>query len=124
MSDVDGLDVYLHGDLAGTLERLSRARLRFTYESAWVGEGRQPLSLSLPVRREPYAHDRCAPFFEGLLPEGDFLKAIAQTLHVSATNSFQLLAELGGECGGFRIGTVIDTISCHGAECPRQACRR
>jgi serine/threonine-protein kinase HipA len=100
MSDVDGLDVYMHGVIAGTLERRTQAKLRFTYDEGWVAEERPPLSLSLPVRSESYDHDRCAPFFEGLLPEGDFLKAIARTLHVSATNPFQLLTELGGECAG------------------------
>jgi serine/threonine-protein kinase HipA len=100
VSELDALDVYLHGTLAGKLERLSQARLRFGYDDAWVSRERPPLSLSLPVRAEPYGHEECAPFFEGLLPEGDFLKAIARTLHVSATNSFQLLTELGGECAG------------------------
>lgn len=100
MSDVDGLDVYMHGAIAGILERRSQARLRFTYDEDWVARARPPLSLSLPVRSEPFDHDECSPFFEGLLPEGDFLKAIARTLHVSATNPFQLLNELGGECAG------------------------
>jgi serine/threonine-protein kinase HipA len=100
VSDVDGLDVYMHGAIAGTLERRSQARLRFTYDESWVAGERLPLSLSLPVRSRPFDHEECAPFFEGLLPEGDFLKAIARTLHVSATNPFQLLSELGGECAG------------------------
>lgn len=100
MSDVDGLDVYMHGVNAGILERRPQAKLRFTYDESWVAEERPPLSLSLPVRSQPFDHDECAPFFEGLLPEGDFLKAIARTLHVSADNPFQLLSELGGECAG------------------------
>lgn len=100
MNEGDRLDVYLHGGVAGALERRSQARLRFTYREEWVAAERQPLSLSLPVRREPYEHEECAPFFEGLLPEGDFLKAIARTLQVSASNPFQLLTELGGECAG------------------------
>lgn len=100
MSDGSQLDVYLHGGIAGVLERRSQARLRFTYAEEWVATSRQPLSLSLPVRPEPYEHEECAPFFEGLLPEGEFLRAIARTLHVSADNSFQLLDELGGECAG------------------------
>ncbi|HEV2790707.1 MAG TPA: HipA N-terminal domain-containing protein, partial [Solirubrobacterales bacterium] len=100
MSDGDSLDVYMHGVISGALERRSQAKLRFTYDEDWVAEERPPLSLSLPVRSEPYKHDECAPFFEGLLPEGDFLRAIARTLHVSATNPFQLLTELGGECAG------------------------
>jgi len=100
MSDGDRLDVYLHGRVAGVLERRSQARLTFAYEGGWVASEGPPLSLSLPVRAEPFEHEECAPFFEGLLPEGDFLKAIARTLHVSATNPFQLLTELGGECAG------------------------
>lgn len=96
----DALDVYLHGERAGTLERRSQARLRFAYAGEWVEGESAPISLSLPVRERAYDHAGCAPFFEGLLPEGDFLKAISQTLHVSAGNPFQLLAEIGGECAG------------------------
>jgi serine/threonine-protein kinase HipA len=96
----DALDVYLHGDRAGILERRSQAKLRFAYACDWVEAERPPISLSLPVRDGAYDHDGCAPFFEGLLPEGDFLKAISRTLHVPARNSFQLLAEIGGECAG------------------------
>lgn len=98
MSDL--LDVYLHGERAGTLERRSQARLSFLYSEAWVEEERASISLGLPVRREAYDHEDCAPFFEGLLPEGEFLKSISRTLHVSARNSFRLLAEIGGECAG------------------------
>lgn len=96
----DALDVYLHGDHVGRLERRSQARLSFAYVGEWAEAERPPVSLSLPVRSRPYDHDTCAPFFEGLLPEGEFLKAISRTLHVSARNSFQLLAEIGGECAG------------------------
>jgi serine/threonine-protein kinase HipA len=96
----DALDVYLHGRLAGMLERRSQARLSFAYAEAWIEGGGGPISLSLPLRKEAYDHDACAPFFEGLLPEGEFLKAISRTLHVSARNPFQLLARIGGECAG------------------------
>jgi serine/threonine-protein kinase HipA len=96
----DALEVYLHGARAGMLERRSQARLSFSYLAEWVEAERAPISLSLPVRERAFEHDECAPFFEGLLPEGDFLKAISRTLHVSARNPFQLLAEIGGECAG------------------------
>jgi serine/threonine-protein kinase HipA len=91
------LDVYFHADRVGRLERLEQARLEFAYEPSWVGA---PLSLGLPVRSEPFADRECRPFFAGLLPEGEFLRAIARTLHVSADNPFSLLAEIGGECAG------------------------
>lgn len=94
------LDVYLHGDLAGTLERLDGARLRFTYDSDWLSAPGTPLSLSLRLREEPYVDPDCRPFFAGLLPEGGVLKAIARTFHISAGNPFTVLREIGGECAG------------------------
>jgi serine/threonine-protein kinase HipA len=96
----DLLDVYLHGERAGTLERRSQARLRFSYSDAWIEQEGAPISLGLPLREEAYEHEDCTPFFEGLLPEGEFLNATSRTLHVSARNPFQLLAEIGGECAG------------------------
>ncbi|HEX3359530.1 MAG TPA: type II toxin-antitoxin system HipA family toxin [Solirubrobacterales bacterium] len=97
---VSELEVFLHDDTVGRLERLPQGRLRFTYDPAWAEAGRRPLSLSLPVRPDPYEDDRCGPFFEGLLPEGDFLRAVARAFHVSADNPFSVLAEIGGECAG------------------------
>lgn len=67
---------------------------------AWVERGGSPVSLSLPVREEPYGDAECRPFFKGLLPEGEFLKAIARAFQVSAENSFTVLQEIGGECAG------------------------
>jgi serine/threonine-protein kinase HipA len=94
------LDVYFHADLAGQLERLPQGRLRFTYGSTWVGNGGPPLSLGLPVREESYEDAECGPFFAGLLPEGEFLRAIARAFGVSADNPFSVLSEIGGECAG------------------------
>lgn len=96
----DSLAIYLHGQRAGTLWRLPQAKLRFAYATDWVLARGAPLSLSLPVAQEEFVDELCAPFFEGLLPEGDFLRAIARAFHVSAENPFALLAEIGGECAG------------------------
>jgi serine/threonine-protein kinase HipA len=94
------LDVYLHEDRVGRLERLPQARLGFRYEPGWVERGGGPVSLSLPVREEAFTDEECRPFFKGLLPEGDFLKTIARVFHISAENSFTVLEEIGGECAG------------------------
>ncbi|HEX2392106.1 MAG TPA: type II toxin-antitoxin system HipA family toxin [Solirubrobacterales bacterium] len=94
------LDVYLHEDRVGRLERLPQARLDFAYEPEWIERGGAPVSLSLPVRAEPFPDEECRPFFKGLLPEGEFLKSIARSFHVSAENSFTVLSEIGGECAG------------------------
>ena len=97
---MNALDVYLHDDRAGALERLDGARLRFTYDPEWLSAAGMPLSLSLPIREEPYGDADCRPFFAGLLPEGEFLQSIARTFHISAENPFTVLREIGGECAG------------------------
>ena len=97
---MNSLAVYLHGRRAGTLERLPQARLRFAYSPSYASEGGAPISLSLPLREEAFEDAECGPFFQGLLPEGDFLRAIARTFHVSADNPFAVLAAIGGECAG------------------------
>src|SRR3954454_11225561 len=75
------LDVYLHDDRAGILERSDGAELRFTYDRDWLARAETPISLSLPLGEEPYLDPDCRPFFSGLLPEGEFLRSIARTFH-------------------------------------------
>ncbi len=94
------LAVYLHGVEAGTLERLPQARLRFAYSTEYVEAEGAPVSLSLPLRKAPFEDNECGPFFQGLLPEGDFLRAVARVFQVSAENPFAVLAAIGGECAG------------------------
>jgi serine/threonine-protein kinase HipA len=93
-------DVYLHDDRAGVLERLDGAKLRFTYDPGWLTTAEAPISLSLPLGEKPYLDPDCRPFFSGLLPEGEFLRSIARTFHISAENPFTVLQEIGGECAG------------------------
>lgn len=97
---MNALDVYLHDEKAGLLERGEGAGLRFTYEAGWLAGAETPISLSLPLREEPYEDPDCRPFFKGLLPEGEFLRSIARTFHISAENPFTVLQEIGGECAG------------------------
>lgn len=94
------LDVYLHDDRAGLLERGDSGAIRFTYDPGWLAAAETPISLSLPLRVEPYEDPECRPFFKGLLPEGEFLRAVARTFHISADNPFTVLQEIGGECAG------------------------
>jgi len=97
---MNALDVFFHDERVGRLQRLPGAKLRFQYAESWVDDGSAPLSLSLPLRAEPFEDQECRPFFSGLLPEGAFLKAIARRFRVPAGNPFAMLAEIGGECAG------------------------
>lgn len=94
------LDVHLHGEPVGRLERVEQGRLRFVYLAGIPSDLQPPLSLSLPVRNEAYDDGECRGYFSGLLPEGGFLRAVARAFGVSASNAFAVLDAIGGECAG------------------------
>jgi serine/threonine-protein kinase HipA len=94
------LEVALFGDRVGELVQTDSGRLQFTYDAAWSEVGGAFLSLSLPVREEPFDHRASEPFFGGLLPEEGVRDRVARYLGVSARNDFALLEQIGGECAG------------------------
>jgi serine/threonine-protein kinase HipA len=97
------LDVYLHGERVGHLDRRGPTRYRLHYSREALqrhGEHAIALSASLPVRSDPYPSGQTKPFFEGLLPEGAIRATIARALGLSEDNGFGLLAELGRDCAG------------------------
>jgi serine/threonine-protein kinase HipA len=95
------LDVYLLNELAGELYTDSHQHFVFKYHPEWVdSHNAQPLSLSLPVRKEAYEDDRSHPFFANLLPEAEIRVLLAKKLGLSESNDFSLLEAIGGECAG------------------------
>jgi serine/threonine-protein kinase HipA len=59
-----------------------------------------PLSVSLPLRPEPYAGAVVRNWFCNLLPEGAVREAIAARLRLPDRDDFALLEAIGGECAG------------------------
>ncbi|WP_145197878.1 type II toxin-antitoxin system HipA family toxin [Planctomycetes bacterium Poly30] len=94
------LEVALFGERVGELLQTDSGRLEFRYDAAWVERSGAALSLSLPVRAEPFDHRGAEPFFGGLLPEEGVRDRVARYLGVSARNDFALLEQIGGECAG------------------------
>ena len=95
------LDVYLSAERVGILYLDDERRFVFKYHSEWVADHEsQPLSLSLPVRTEPYRHALAQPFFSNLLPEAEIRHLVAKSLGLSEHNDFALLEAIGGECAG------------------------
>jgi serine/threonine-protein kinase HipA len=95
------LGVYLMHDLVGRLWLDDRRRFVFQYDAAWLKrKSPVPLSLSLPLKEEPYLDDAARPFFSNLLPEAGVRQALARRLRISEQNDFGLLREIGGECAG------------------------
>lgn len=61
--------VTMHGILAGILER-SGSTITFQYDKRYLQLRQPPLSLSLPLRKEPFVSEGLPAFFSGLVSEG------------------------------------------------------
>lgn len=87
------IGVYLRGRRAGTLAELADGATRFGYDAAWLAEpDAEPVSLTLPLRPEPWESRTVHPFFENLLPEGWLLDLSTQKLKIPKDDVFGLLA--------------------------------
>jgi serine/threonine-protein kinase HipA len=63
---------------------------RFQYDPAYLRTG-QPISVSLPLREEPYESRDLFSFFRGLLPEGWYLAIVSATAKIDAQDAFGIL---------------------------------
>jgi serine/threonine-protein kinase HipA len=94
------LNVWLNDRLVGRLDQTG-GRLSFVYDADWIAKRDAiALSVSLPLRSEPYDDRTARPFFAGLLPEQEKRGQVARALGISARNDFALLDGIGGECAG------------------------
>jgi len=95
-----GLFVRIGEDIVGRLRLDARKRFCFQYDKEWLKRSRIPLSISLPLRSDPYLDDESHPFFANLLPEEKIRTVIARNLGVSPNNDYGLLERIGGDCAG------------------------
>ena len=78
--------VYFNAKQAGILEEIESG-YRFTYSSDFIGKD-IPISVSLPLKNESYESKELFPFFEGILPEGAYLKIITSRFKVDKEDLF------------------------------------
>jgi serine/threonine-protein kinase HipA len=86
--------------VVGRLWLDAKKRFCFQYDSLWLELSKIPLSLSLPLRPDPYLDDESHPFFANLLPEEKIRAVIARNLGLSLNNDYGLLERIGGDCAG------------------------
>jgi serine/threonine-protein kinase HipA len=95
------LTVWWGDQSVGALRIDRQGDIEFTYDEAWrAASHARAISVSLPLRAEPYLRRETRPFFEGLLPEENQRIAVARALGVSQQNEFRLLEQIGGEVAG------------------------
>lgn len=92
--------VRLDGEPVGTLVEDGRT-IRFQYDEAWLArKDAVPVSLTLPLKSEPYESEGLHPFFENLLPEGWLLDIATSKLKLSKDDPFGLLVATCADCVG------------------------
>ena len=87
----------MHNETAGTLIELENGSFLFVYDPTYPGD---PVSLSLPVREEPYTFESFPPFFDGLLPEGPQLEALLKIRKLDRYDYFSQLVATGEDLVG------------------------
>jgi len=97
------LYAWMNGEAVGRLVRSARG-LAFYYDEAWLQSPyARPLSLSLPLRAadDPWRGDTLRRYFDQLLPETLRQRQLLARQHATrSTDTFDLLAKLGGDCPG------------------------
>ncbi len=103
--------VRLDGQAVGTLTETGR-EITFRYDAAWVANPASvPVSVTLPVRVEPYVSDGLHPYFENLLPEGWLLELATKKLKISKDDAFGLLLATCADCIG-----AVEILPAEGAQ--------
>jgi len=64
----------------------------FVYSGDYLSsKDARPVSLSLPLREEPYTSPTLFPFFDGLIPEGWLLDVLVRINGVNPLDRYELL---------------------------------
>jgi len=92
--------VYHRNFKAGILEK-TEGGFRFYYLPEYLSSpDAEAVSLTLPLRAEPYESKKLFPYFMGLIPEGWLLDLTSRTLKIDPDNAFDLLLRCCKDCIG------------------------
>lgn len=75
--------------------------LSLRYTGPWVQTaGAFPLSVTIPLRPDPYPTEIITPWLANLLPEKEQLTELTRSLGLDQADVIAVLAGIGGETGG------------------------
>jgi serine/threonine-protein kinase HipA len=92
--------VFFKGEVAGTVWQ-DEEGYGFAYADAYIQRRPvEPISLTMPVRKEPYVSRTMLPFFDGLIPEGWLLDITVKNWKLNPNDRMQLLLTACRDCIG------------------------
>lgn len=83
-------DVYVYNNVAGKLSETDEG-YSFSYDETYIKASNHPVSLTLPIRKEPYKSKTLFSFFDGLIPEGWLLDIVSRNWKIDLKDRFALL---------------------------------
>lgn len=93
--------VFVNELLAGVITESSDGEYSFQYHPDYLAnEMNHPVSLTLPIRKEPYVSDQLFPFFDGLIPEGWLMDIGIKNWKLNPKDRMGLLLNLCSDCIG------------------------
>lgn len=92
--------VFVEKKFAGVIEQ-SEGQYSFTYAKEYLNSADpRPVSLTLPLRSEPFVQRTMIPFFDGLIPEGWLLNVITDNWKINPRDRMSLLLLACQDCIG------------------------
>lgn len=72
----------------------------FQYQEGYCAMGKEPVSLTLPLKEEPYHSSVLFPFFDGLIPEGWILDIVEKNWKINEKDRMGILLVACRDCIG------------------------
>jgi len=92
--------VYYKNTLAGIITE-NEENYVFQYDENYLNnENSKPISLTLPLQKQPFESKILFPFFDGLIPEGWLLNIAVSNWKINQRDRFGLLLTLCKDCIG------------------------
>ncbi len=92
--------VFYDGLFAGVITEDENG-FEFSYDEIYLkDENSKPISLILPLRKEPYKSKIIFPFFDGLIPEGWLLDIAEKNWKINQRDRMGLLLTFCKDCIG------------------------
>ena len=102
--------IWFDGLAVGQVDVAADGSLSLRYADRWLQTaGAFPLSVTMPLRADPYPSDVISPWLANLLPEEDQLKVLTRSLGLDQADVLAVLAEIGGDtAGALSFGVATD----------------
>jgi len=102
--------IWFDGLAVGQVDVTADGSLSLRYAERWLQTaGAFPLSVTIPLRADPYPSDVISPWLANLLPEEEQLHVLTRSLGLDQADVLAVLAEIGGDtAGALSFGAATD----------------